>query len=172
MQEPVTERLSKQVIIRRFQPQDQDAVFNIYCRTLDKLGLLRPERSNPKNFEDIQKTYLEGRNGDFFVGELDGQIVATGGYNPDEEHQDIAFIRRMYTLPDQQGQGIGEKILKQLEESINGKLQYKKMQLFTTNEMVNAQKLYKKMGFAVAEKQTDGFIYEKIIERPSTHSDL
>jgi ribosomal protein S18 acetylase RimI-like enzyme len=171
MQEPVHESLTKQITIRRFEPRDQKAVFNVYCSTLEKLGLLTVSRV--RNFEDIQKTYLEKNYGDFLVGEVDGQIVATGGYSTNEENPGVAVIRRMYTLPDHQGQGVGRKILEQLEKEIKSKPQFKKMELFTAKEMTNAQQLYEKMGFvkSTEQSQSDGFTYEKPV-KPILSSNL
>jgi putative acetyltransferase len=168
MQEPISipaigEKLKNSIIIRQFQPPDQDSVFKIYKEALKDLGLLNENRSNPANFEEIQKTYLDN-NGDFLVAEIDGIIVGTGGYNPDSKQSDTAVIRRMYTLPEYQHQGIGRKILAQLEGSIKQRPQYNQISLFTAKEMPNAAKLYISMGYTKAGKQPqDGFIFQKTL---------
>lgn len=160
-----------QLTIRQFQPQDKEAALQVNIKALTKLGI--PEANiTSQDIGNAQEEYFN-KNGDFLVGEVDGQIVAIGGYK--QKDKETANIRKMRTLPEYQGKGIGRKMLEALEESIRRHSDYKKIKVGTSTIMPNAIRLYTSMGYKEVEripKPDAGYgkdfaeiAYEKSIER-------
>lgn len=60
------------------------------------------------------------------------------------------FISGLYVLPEFQGQGIGSAILKELSDKAQSANKRLELEVLSVN--VNAQRLYKRLGFKMAEK--------------------
>ena len=91
--------------IRAFKPNDQTEVINLWV----KCGLVVPHNDPAKDIELKQHVNNEW----FFVGEVEGRIVATCmvGY---EGHR--GCVNYLAVDPDYQGSGIGRSIMEKAEE--------------------------------------------------------
>jgi ribosomal protein S18 acetylase RimI-like enzyme len=95
------------------------------------------------DIDDIEGTYL-GNRGEFLVGELDGEVVAMGGFRRKTEK--MAELKRMRVHPNYQRRGFGQAILTELERRAKS-LGYSVFCLDTMSTMLPAQRLYSKNGF-------------------------
>ena len=99
------------VLIRRFEPADSDAVL-----TLDERAM-RGEGTDPEDIPDIddlhriEETYLDS-GGEFLVAETGGRVVAMGGLAIDGDQAELLRIR---VDPDHQREGVGSRLLARLE---------------------------------------------------------
>jgi ribosomal protein S18 acetylase RimI-like enzyme len=94
----------------------------------------------------IEEVYL-GEGGEFLVVEHHGQIVGMGALRKtDAQH---AEIKRMRVHPRHWRRGLGQALLRKLEERA-GQLGYRRLRLDTTIEMTAAQQLYRKNGYREA----------------------
>lgn len=86
-------------------------------------------------------------NSIYFVVENLGKIIGGAGVSQLENATDtICELQKMYFLQEARGKGIGmELILKCIEKACE--FGYEKCYLETLPQMLNAQKLYKKVGF-------------------------
>lgn len=92
----------------------------------------------------------------YFVVEENGKIIGGAGVNVlENSKKNICELQKMYFLEEARGKGVGhEMILKCLEKAIE--FRYEKCYLETLPEMLNAQKLYKKVGFEYLTKPLGG----------------
>ena len=83
----------------------------------------------------------------YFVVEDDGKIFGGAGVSQlDNSDENICELQKMYFLQEARGKGIGfEMIQKCLQKA--KEFNYEKCYLETLPEMLNAQKLYLKVGF-------------------------
>jgi ribosomal protein S18 acetylase RimI-like enzyme len=146
--EPTSEINTNQSTIRQFRNEDRETVWQVSEKALSSIGIIQTKGPQHNDFDDIKANYID-KNGDFLVEEIDGKIVGIGGYI--QKDLETAKIRRMRTLPEYQGKGIGKKILQSLEESIKTH-GYKKIRLGTSTSMPNAIKLYTSMGYLEKER--------------------
>lgn len=143
--------MSDQLVIRRYEPSDADRVWEVHERAL---------RASPLEFvEDapaddditaIAAEYIDNE-GDFLVGLLDGEIVAMGGYDPEDE--ETAEVLRMRVHPEYQGEGYGGRLLLEIEDRIqsNG---FTHAVLYTNEKLRAARGLYEKHGYEETARET------------------
>jgi len=94
-----------------------------------------------KNIKDV---YLDNR-GIFVVAEKNGIIIGMGALR--KVSADTAEIKRMRVLPENQGKGLGKKLLHLLESEAK-KLGYNKLILDTSVKQQAAIHIYKKYGYS------------------------
>jgi GNAT superfamily N-acetyltransferase len=92
---------------------------------------------------------FEPPDGVFLAAFLDGVVVGCGGICRHPEGDDVAEIRRMYVDPAARGQGIGARILAELEGRALA-LGYTAVRLETGVEQREAIRLYERYGFTPA----------------------
>ena len=104
------------------------------------------------DLDAIESVYLRA-GGEFFVGVLEGEVVAMGALRLDSDGR--AWITRMRVSPRLQGRGIGQTILDSLHrraaELGNGTLH-----LVTTVGQAAARRLYEKNGYRETGRGTVG----------------
>ena len=153
--------------IRRYEPTDHEAVWQLHNRALDAVGANAGNGPWDDDLHAIETVYIDNR-GEFLVGEFEGRIVAMGALMRTDDHQ--AQIKRMRTHPEFQRRGFGQQILSALERRAMD-LRYARLHLDTTRKQVAAQKLYEKNGYVFAgEGQVGRFpclFYEKVLLRQS-----
>lgn len=95
------------------------------------------------------------REGEFFVVEQDGRIVAAAGL-VDET------VRRLFVLPELQGAGIGRDLLAALE----GAALRRGIQVLHVNSSLTAVGFYRRAGFAEGEEESlDGIRFVRMSKR-------
>jgi len=82
--------------------------------------------------------------GAFLVIYADGKPVAGGGLKRDEDG--VAEIKRMYVAPAARRQGLGRRLLEELEEKAR-ELGYVRIRLDTGNRQPHAQAMYERAGY-------------------------
>ena len=129
--------------IRRYQERDHDAVWALHNLALNAVNAHAGNGPWDDDVHHIVEVYLQA-DGEFLVGERDGQIVAIGGLLRDGEH--AAKVRRMRVHPACQRQGYGQAILEALLARA-AELGITRLWLDTTRGQVAAQRFYEKNGF-------------------------
>ena len=88
----------------------------------------------------------------YFVVEENGKIIGGAGISQlENSDENICELQKMYFLKEARGKGFGfEMITKCIEKATE--FGYENCYLETLPEMLNAQKLYKKVGFNYLEK--------------------
>ena len=88
----------------------------------------------------------------YFVVEHDGKIIGGAGINQlENEAESVCELQKMYFLPEARGLGLGQQMMtKCLEAAVS--FGYKQCYLETLPNMLEAQKLYKKVGFTYIQE--------------------
>ncbi len=133
-----------QLIVRDFLPKDQFAAAELVTLGLGERWGHIDRSLNPDLF-DIESAYADGC---FLVGELEGEIVATGAFKPEVS---VVRIQRMSVAKEYRAQGFGKKMLKKLEGRALS-LGYVGSVLETTESWLDAINFYHGQGY-----QTKGY---------------
>ncbi|QLK26294.1 GNAT family N-acetyltransferase [Natrinema zhouii] len=152
--------------IRRYRPEDGDQVRELHETAMRDAGVY-VDTASDTDLERVFETYVDG-DGEFLVSELDGSIVAMGGFRPVEETDYIAKIvpdlmdgavelTRMRVDPDYQRRGYGRRIYEELEW--RARLQATpQIVLDTMAKQTAARRLYEAQGFEeVHRERIEGF---------------
>ena len=135
------------VTFRKIRQEDNKIICQIIREAMSEFGGNRPgtayyDADTEKMFEAFQ-----GERAAYFVAEMNGKIVGGGGTkhlaNTDKN---IAELQKVYLLKKTRGLGVGKKIVELCIDFAkqNG---YEAIYLETFPNMLQAQKLYKKLGF-------------------------
>ncbi len=135
--------------IRRFVPEDSEAVQLLHESAMDQVGANMGPGPWNDDLRNIERIYLKDRS-DFLVGELEGEIVAMGALREIESL--VAEIKRMRVAPNAQRQGYGQRIYDELEKLAiaHG---YSQLVLDTLTQQTAAIKFYTKNGFFEYERE-------------------
>ena len=129
--------------IRRYQASDHDAVWDLHNVALNEVGAHAGNGPWDDDLHRIEAEYLDA-GGEFYVGVLDGRIVAMGALKRLTDTK--AEICRMRVHPDVQRRGLGTRILSKLEERAR-ELGFRTLTLETTAGQVAAIDMYTKAGY-------------------------
>jgi len=128
--------------IRRYQPQDNEAVKELHYAGLAQFGAtVDPYYDSDLN--DIENVYINN-HGDFIIGTEGGEIVAIGAIR--QKSNGCGEIKRIRVRQDCQRRGYGRKILRKLME-IAAEMGYTELILDTVAGNTPAQRLFEKSGF-------------------------
>lgn len=104
-----------------------------------------------KQLDFLFETYNKPKS-IYFVVEESGKIIGGAGVSQLENStENICELQKMYFLEEARGKGIGFKMITKCIEKAT-EFGYEKCYLETLPEMLNAQKLYKKVGFEYLDK--------------------
>jgi ribosomal protein S18 acetylase RimI-like enzyme len=149
--------------IRRYSAKDHPRVMELHVLGLEQFQSNSRRGAWDADVDDIEGAYF-GKDGEFLVGELEGEVVAMGGFRRKDER--TAEVKRVRVHPGHQRRGFGQAILSELEHRARS-LGYSVLFLDTTLSMVPAQKLYLKNGFVEVGREKDGrfqmILYEKAL---------
>lgn len=142
---PSTENTPSGFEYRKATNADCSIIINIVHNALLEFGLTPEPDATDKDLSDIETNYAKGYFGVILQND---EVVATFALTPLDEH--AVEIRRMFSIPEVRGQGVGKWMINYLLEiaKSNG---YAEAELETASPLVNAIGLYKKLGFQ--EKQ-------------------
>jgi ribosomal protein S18 acetylase RimI-like enzyme len=151
-------------LIRRYAEADHSKVLELHILGLRQFEADSPRGSWDADIDDIEGVYLS-KKGEFLVGELDGEVVAMGGFWRKTEK--MAELKRMRVHPEYQRRGFGQAILAELERRAKA-MGYSSMFLDTLPIMTPARRLYTKNGFVQTGTKKVGrfeaILYEKTLE--------
>lgn len=142
--------------IRKIQKHDNEQIANVIRQVFisddyPKTGTAFADSQLDFMFETYNKS-----KSIYFVVEDNGKIIGGAGVSHlDNSDENICELQKMYFLKAARGRGIGhEMILKCLDSAKD--FGYEKCYLETLPEMLNAQKLYKKVGFEYISEPMGG----------------
>ena len=131
------------ITIRRYRPSDHDAVWELHNLALQDVGAHAGNGPWDDDLHDVETVYT-ANGGEFYVGLLDGCIVAMGALKTLDGGR--AEICRMRVHPDLQRRGIGTQVLSQLERRA-AELGFGSLTLETTAGQMAAIGMYVKAGY-------------------------
>jgi len=136
-----------EMIIRPIQLHDNDQIANVIRQVFVNDGYPKTGTAFADPQLDFMFETYNKPKAIYFVVEENGRIIGGAGVSQlDNSEDNICELQKMYFLEEARGQGIGfEMIQKCLQKA--GEFGYEKCYLETLPEMLNAQKLYKKVGF-------------------------
>ena len=149
--------------VRRYRASDHDAVWELHNVALNGVGAHAGNGPWDDDLHRIEDEYTEA-GGEFYVGSVDGRIVAMGGLK--RLSDSCAEICRMRVHPDFQRRGLGGRMLRMLEERAR-ELGFRRLTLETTAGQAAAIGMYLKAGYGeVSRFRKLGFevlVFEKSI---------
>ncbi len=167
--------------LRRYRAADHGTVLALHREGLAQVGL-RPGDGvyYDHDFFRMEDIYLRN-DGEFLVGELDGDIVAMGGlrradlvpggrarafggYVPGTPALDAAEMVRLRVRPAVQRRGYGSAVVQALEERAK-EYGYRVLRGDTTELQAPALSLYRKFGWTETRRETIGGIVNIYIEK-------
>lgn len=143
------------MIIREIQGADNLAVKKIIQKSLESLGLAIPGSAyfDPQLGELCE--YYQGlTHANYWVVELDGQVVGGVGIAPFNETEQICELQKLYLIPGVQGRGLSNQLM-ETALSFAAKY-YQKCYLETTHELKAACRLYEKYNFILLQAPLPG----------------
>lgn len=82
-------------------------------------------------------------DGAFFVAERPDRLVGVGGWSPDSEAQELAWLRYLFVHPESSGQGIGRQLVETIEADARGRGKIG----FRVWSSLNAAGFYRALGY-------------------------
>ena len=129
--------------IRRYLHADHDAVWELHNSALLHAGAHGGNGPWDDDLHHVKDEYIAA-GGEFYVGTVNGRIVAMGGLQKLSE--DRAELRRMRVHPDVQRRGLGKQMLSALEQRAT-ELGFQTLNLDTTVDQVPAIQMYSRSGY-------------------------
>ena len=133
--------------IRTIQPSDNAEICKVIRQVLEEVGVPKVGTAyEDKALKDMYQAYNEPRM-KYFVVEDQGSILGGAGIAPlANGADDVCELQKMYFLPNARGKGLGYKMISTCLDFAKSQ-DFKKCYLETMPYMVEARKLYKKVGF-------------------------
>jgi len=128
----------------RYEREVKKLIFDI-LKELDSPPA--PEEHTDEDLDNIEGVY-SGRGG-FWVALDNDKIIGTVGVK--EKSKDTAKLKRMFVLKKFRGTGVAQKLLDKALV-FSKKMDYKRIELWTSHVMKRAQKFYEKNGFEFIEE--------------------
>lgn len=145
--------------LRRYRPDDRDAVWAVHERAFRASALPFVEEAPiDRDLRHVESAYLES-GGEFLVGEIDGEMVAVGGFVPLGDG--TVEIKRMRVDPDHQRNGYGAAVLAALEDAARRE-GYERAVLETHELLAAAQALYKSRGYRETGRESGRDGYDRV----------
>lgn len=146
------------MIIRKFESKDQVPVKALILSGLGEYFGFIDETLNP-DLNDIVLSFFDGC---FLVGEIEGEIVATGGYKSFDDQ--IIKIERVSVHSKFRRHGLASQLFNALISKAK-KAGYKRVVLETTSDWDKAIKFWLKNGFQITHIDDSGEWSETWFER-------
>lgn len=129
--------------IRRYHPEDREAVRALHFEGLEAVGALAGDPSLDEDLGRIEEAYL-ATGGEFLVGTIGRNVVAMGALK--KVSGAWAEIKRMRVSPRLWRRGHGQEVLSALARRAAG-MGYETLRLDTAVHQTSARRLYEKNGF-------------------------
>lgn len=95
-------------LVRPWSDADGLAAWRVVKAVFDEYGFILDAMDYDLDLRDIPGQYLR-RGGQFWVAEVDGEVVGTVGVRPSAP--DVAELRRLYLLAERRGLGLGRRLI-------------------------------------------------------------
>ena len=137
--------------IRKIKKEDNTAVAQLIRSVFDEMNIPKVGTAYEDPYLDLMFEEYNKPKSVYFVLEKDGKIIGSAGVAPLENGvETICELQKMYFLPETRGRGLGSKMMAKCLESAKD-FGFEKCYLETMPFMLDAQKLYKKVGFEYLE---------------------
>ncbi|MFJ7915637.1 MULTISPECIES: GNAT family N-acetyltransferase [unclassified Lysinibacillus] len=143
------------MIIREIKKEDTAKVKEIIQDSLKSLGLAVPGSAyfDPQ-LNDLYQYYNNLKHANYWVVELDGEVVGGIGIAPFSEQDKVCELQKLYLSPKAQGLGLSKKLM---ETALSfASKHYEKCYLETMHELKTACILYEKFGFTLLQEPLPG----------------
>ncbi len=100
------------MIIREMKQDDNAKVKEIIQDSLESLGLAIPGSAyyDPQ-LNDLHQYYANLKHANYWVAEIEGEIVGGVGIAPFNEHDKVCELQKLYLIPKAQGLGLSKKLM-------------------------------------------------------------
>ncbi|TDE42303.1 GNAT family N-acetyltransferase [Flavobacterium rhamnosiphilum] len=133
--------------IRKIKKEDNQAVAALIRAVFDELNIPKVGTAYEDPYLDLMFEEYNKPKSVYYVVEKDGKIIGSAGVAPlENEAKTICELQKMYFLPETRGVGIGSQMMAKCLQSAK-EFGFEKCYLETMPFMLDAQKLYKKVGF-------------------------
>lgn len=137
--------------IRKIKKEDNPAVAALIRAVFDELKIPKVGTAYEDPYLDLMYEEYNKPKSVYYVVEKDGKIIGSAGVAPlENEAETICELQKMYFLPETRGLGLGSQMMAQCLESAKD-FGFENCYLETMPFMLDAQKLYKKVGFEYLE---------------------
>jgi putative acetyltransferase len=134
-------------IIRKIEKKDNPSVAQLIRSVFDELKIPKVGTAYEDPYLDLMFEEYNKLNSVYFVVEVNGRILGGAGVAPLANVADFfCELQKMYFLPETRGLGIGTQIMEHCLQAAKD-FGFEKCYLETMPFMLDAQKLYKKVGF-------------------------
>lgn len=134
-------------IIRKIEKKDNEAVAQLIRAVFDELNIPKVGTAYEDAYLDLMYEEYNKVKYAYFVVECNGKVVGSAGVAPlENEAASICELQKMYFLPETRGLGIGSAMMTKCLETAKD-FGFEQCYLETMPFMLDAQKLYKKVGF-------------------------
>ena len=134
-------------LIRKIEKKDNAAVAQLIRAVFDELNIPKVGTAYEDPYLDLMYEEYNKLKSVYYVVEHEGEIKGVAGIAPlENEAPSICELQKMYFLQEARGKGIGFDLIRKCLQKAS-EFGYEKCYLETLPEMLNAQKLYKKVGF-------------------------
>jgi len=143
------------MIIREIKKEDNTKIKEIIQESLKSLGLAIPGTAyyDPQ-LNDLYQYYSNLKHANYWVVEMEGEVVGGIGIAPFNEHDKICELQKLYLSTKTQGLGFGKKLM---ETALSfASKHYAKCYLETRHELKTACILYEKFGFTLLNEPISG----------------
>ena len=138
--------------IEVFTPYMQTRVTRFFERCFSSVGISYSPADRHADVADIERYYM--RTGCFWCLISGGEIIGTVAVRRIDDSADTVELKRLFVLPECQGNGYGRRLLRHAEAYARAQ-RYKKMCLDTRRQFSAAQQLYISEGFEAIERYND-----------------
>lgn len=107
--------------------------------------------------DDLQRmsAYIDEQGGEFWVVELDGEIVACVGWAPHRiSGHHGAELKRLYVRADQRGVGLGSWLVERVEQAVRAR-GIDVLELWSDTRFSDAHRLYARRGYEPSGETRD-----------------
>jgi putative acetyltransferase len=134
-------------IIRKIEQKDNAAVAELIRAVFDELNIPKVGTAYEDVYLDFMFEEYSKAQSAYFVVEHHGRVVGSAGVAPlENEAAAICELQKMYFLPETRGLGIGSAMMATCLQKAK-EFGFEQCYLETMPFMLDAQKLYKKVGF-------------------------
>lgn len=135
--------------------EDNQEVKAIIQNSLESLGLAIPGSAyfDPQ-LNDLHQYYNHLKHANYWVVEMDGEVVGGIGIAPFNEQEKICELQKLYLKPKAQGFGLSKKLM---ETALSfASKHYEKCYLETMHQLKTACTLYEKYEFTLLREPLPG----------------
>ncbi|MFT5251249.1 MAG: putative acetyltransferase [Flavobacteriales bacterium] len=133
--------------IRKIEKKDNEAVAQLIRAVFDEFNIPKVGTAYEDAYLDLMYEEYNKATSAYFVVECNGKVVGSAGVAPlENEAASICELQKMYFLPETRGLGIGSAMMAKCLETAKD-FGFKQCYLETMPFMLDAQKLYRKVGF-------------------------